>query len=69
LAELESNRTLKPARRFKELVYRTRKSWKRPRRMVARAEHTGGKANPRFVVTNLGLTTVARSSTPIALKL
>jgi hypothetical protein len=52
-AELESQRTLKPARRFQELVYRTRKSWSRSRRVVAKAEHTGGKPNPRFVVTNL----------------
>jgi hypothetical protein len=53
LAQLESRRTLKPARGFKELLYRTRRSWSRSRRVVAKAEHTGGKANPRFVVTNL----------------
>ena len=52
-AALESNRTLRPARCFRELVYRTRTSWSCSRRVVAKAEHTGGKANPRFVVTNL----------------
>jgi hypothetical protein len=52
-AELESNRSLRPARRFQELVYRTRTSWSRARRVVAKAEHTGDKSNPRFVVTNL----------------
>ena len=52
-AELESKRTSRPARRFQELVYRTRTSWSRARRVVAKAEHTGDKSNPRFVVTNL----------------
>jgi hypothetical protein len=42
-----------PARRFKELVYRTRKSWSDSRRVVAKAEQTGDKSNPRFLVTSL----------------
>ena len=54
-AAAESSATQRPARRFKELVYRTRKSWSRPRRVVAKAEHTGDKANPRFVVTSLSI--------------
>ena len=54
-AAAESSATQRPARRFKELVYRTRKSWSRPRRVVAKAEHTGDKANPRFVVTSLSM--------------
>jgi hypothetical protein len=29
------------------------KSWSRSRRVVAKAEWTGGDANPRFVVTSL----------------
>jgi hypothetical protein len=29
------------------------KSWSRERRVVAKAEHTGRKSNPRFVVTSL----------------
>jgi hypothetical protein len=54
-AALESGATQRPARRFKELVYRTRKSWSRPRRVVAKAEQTGDKANPRFIVTSLSM--------------
>ena len=52
-AAAESIATQRPARRFKELVYQTRKSWSRPRRVVAKAEQTGDKSNPRFVVTSL----------------
>jgi hypothetical protein len=52
-AETESVRTERPARRFRELDYQTRKSWSRSRRVVAKAEHTGDKANPRFIVTSL----------------
>jgi hypothetical protein len=54
-AAAESRATQRPARRFKELVYRTRKSWCRPRRVVAKAEQTGDKANPRFIVTSLSM--------------
>jgi len=46
-------RTGRSARRFRELRYRTKKSWSRERRVVAKAEHLRGKANPRFVVTSL----------------
>jgi len=49
----QSGRTGKPARRFRELRYATLKSWSRERRVVAKAEWTGDKANPRFVVTSL----------------
>jgi hypothetical protein len=42
-----------PARRFKDLRYATLDSWSRARRVVAKAEHTQGEANPRFVVTSL----------------
>ena len=44
-----------PARRFKELRYRTLDSWSQERRVVAKAEVTHGKENPRFVVTSLAL--------------
>ncbi len=54
-AKVESSATQRPARRFKEIVYRTRKSWCRPRRVVAKAEQTGDKANPRFIVTSLSI--------------
>ena len=52
-AAQESAHTSRPARRFKELSYRTRRSWSRARRVVGKAEQTGDKANPRFVVTSL----------------
>jgi hypothetical protein len=42
-----------PSRVFKELSYRTRKSWSRERRVVGKAEHLAKGANPRFVVTSL----------------
>lgn len=54
-AAAESTQTLRPARRFKELCYRTRRSWSRARRVVAKAEQTGDKANPRFIVTSLSM--------------
>ena len=40
-------------RSFVELPYRTKKTWSRARRVVAKAEALPGKANPRFVVTSL----------------
>jgi hypothetical protein len=52
-AQEQSQRTEKPARRFKDFTWQTRESWSRERRVVAKAEWTGGKANPRFVVTSL----------------
>ena len=52
-AETKSRLTGKPARCFKDFRWRTRNSWSRRRRMIAKAEFTGGEANPRFVVTSL----------------
>jgi len=57
-AELEQARqqwlvTRQPARVFKDLAYRTRGSWSRERRVVAKAEHLDKGPNPRFVVTSL----------------
>ena len=43
----------RPQRRYAEFRYATRTSWSRRRRVVAKAEHLPGKANPRFVVTSL----------------
>jgi hypothetical protein len=48
-----SQRTGKPARRFRDFTWRTLESWSRARRVVAKAEWTQGEANPRFVVTSL----------------
>ena len=45
--------TGKASRRFREFRYRTRKSWSRTRRVVAKAEWLSKGANPRFVVTSL----------------
>jgi hypothetical protein len=52
-AQAESQRTGRPARRFKDFFWITRKSWSRRRRVIAKAEWTGGEANPRFIVTSL----------------
>jgi hypothetical protein len=52
-AREEHRRTGQPARRFRDFRYGTRKSWSCERRVVGKAEVLPGKANPRFVVTNL----------------
>ena len=52
-AAVQSRRTGKPARRFKDFRWTTRSSWNRRRRVVAKAEWTKDEANPRFVVTSL----------------
>ncbi len=54
-ARTRSERSGKPARRFRDFRYKTRKSWSRERRVIGKAEYLPGKANPRFVVTNLGV--------------
>jgi hypothetical protein len=54
-AQREWRRTQRPARRFRELRYRTRSSWSRTRRVIGKAEYTADKANPRFLVTSLSL--------------
>jgi hypothetical protein len=53
-AEKEAAETRRPARRFKDFGWRTRESWSRSRRVIAKAEWTRGEANPRFIVTSLG---------------
>ena len=52
-AALESIQTGRPARCFKDFTWSTLDSWSRSRRVVGKAEVTGGDANPRFVVTSL----------------
>jgi hypothetical protein len=49
----EAQATGKPARRFKDFQWTTRKSWSRRRRVIGKAEWTQGEANPRFIVTTL----------------
>jgi len=52
-AQRQHVETGKPARVFVEFSYRTRQSWSRRRRVVAKAEYTSKGDNPRFVVTSL----------------
>jgi hypothetical protein len=52
-AEEEAERTGRPARRYKDFRWSTLGSWSRRRRVIAKAEWTGGEPNPRFVVTSL----------------
>ena len=52
-AQSVHRRTGKPARRFRDFTYRTRKSWSRKRRVVGKAEYLSRGENPRFVVSNL----------------
>jgi Transposase DDE domain group 1 len=53
LVAAKSQRSGRPERRFKTFMWRTRRTWSRSRRVVAKAEWTKGEANPRFVVTSL----------------
>ena len=52
-AKLKHAETGKAARVFTEFSYQTKKSWARPRRVVAKAEVLDKGENPRFVVTSL----------------
>ena len=55
-AKWQCRQTGERARKFKAFRYRTRSSWTRKRRVVAKAEALPGgrmRANPRFVVTNI----------------
>ena len=54
-AKQEHRRTGKPARELLcQFTYRTKKSWSRARRVIAKAEQIEGKENPRYLVTSLG---------------
>jgi hypothetical protein len=52
-ARAQFEKTKAPSRVFKELEYRTRASWSRSRRVVAKAEQLEKGANPRFIVTSI----------------
>jgi len=52
-AKQQHEKTGKAARVFADFPYRTRKSWSRSRRVVAKAEYLEKGQNPRFVVTSL----------------
>ena len=49
--------TGKPARIFRDIRYKTKKTWEKARRVVAKAEHLPDGPNPRFIVTNIGMKT------------
>ena len=52
-AKQQHERTGQAARVFTEFSYRTRKTWSRSRRVIAKAEYLEKGENPRFVVTSL----------------
>ena len=52
-ARAAADETGKPARVFADFAWQTLDSWSAERRVVAKAEWTHGKSNPRFVVTSL----------------
>lgn len=53
-ARRQWEQTQQPARVFTEFQHETVSgTWSRKRRVVAKAEHIDGKANPRFIVTSL----------------
>ena len=52
-AKLEHEKTGAASRCFTEFAYRTKTSWSRSRRVVAKAEHLEKGSNPRFVVTSI----------------
>lgn len=53
-AEHDAKRRGQPARRYRSFSYQTLKTWTRPRRVIAKAEHLfPERPNPRFVVTTL----------------
>jgi hypothetical protein len=57
-AEKEFETHGRAIRYFKELRYRTLKSWSKARRVVAKAEYLEKGSNPRFVVTSLSRSVV-----------
>ena len=52
-AHQKFEKTGKAVRIFKDFQYRTKDSWSRKRRVIAKAEHLEKGSNPRFVVTSL----------------
>lgn len=53
LARGEGRDQPRSSRGFAEFQYRTKDSWSRARRVIGKAEITGDKDNPRFIVTDL----------------
>ena len=52
-ARQEFEKSRNPARVFKDVYYRTRESWSRTRRVIAKAVYQEKGSNPRFIVTSL----------------
>lgn len=52
-ARAEGREEPRSSRGFAELRYRTQKTWSRERRVIGKAEISGDKDNPRFIVTDL----------------
>ena len=52
-AEARYRHSGQAARVFQEFTYQTRESWRRARRVIAKAEYLEKGANPRFIVTSL----------------
>ena len=46
-------KTGEPQRIFRDIRYKTKKTWKKARRVIGKVEHLALGANPRFIVTNL----------------
>jgi hypothetical protein len=53
LSRREGREEPRSSRGFAELQYRTQNTWSRTRRVIGKAEITGDKDNPRFIVTDL----------------
>ena len=52
-AQQLQQQTQRAARVFKDIRYRTRKSWSCERRVVGKAEYLAKGANPRYIVTSI----------------
>ena len=52
-AKQQFQQTGQATRLFKDLQYKTKKSWHQERRVIGKAEHLSKGSNPRFVVTSL----------------
>ena len=53
-AQAEAEAKGRPARRYKDFLWSTRDSWSRRRRVVGKAEWTGGKAHTCFAKATCG---------------
>jgi hypothetical protein len=61
-ARVESERSGRPYRSYKDFRYQTLESWSRERRVVGKAEYLVDKSNARFVVTSFPIEEVEAQS-------